>query len=414
MSEERWSRPPEDHDFAPGKPEPSPSEPEPSPADDIPPAVAAQPASDSRSAATFRQTALWLAALLVLVIAGLAMSPFWAPAVAPLLPWSAKPVPMAIDYSKLATRADALEERPAPSATDFSAIKSTLALQAQRIDLLEAATAASGGNQASATANKAALQQLTERVAASEARSETQAAEKTTAAAKAEQELGQLGATVTDLADRLSALEQRVRAQGSSDRTGTALLLAVLQIRDGVETGRPFPAAYGAFDGLARSDPALIAAAAPLGQAARDGVASRAMLRRQLADLAEKAARVTQPSGKLKWWEQALDRIKRLVTIRRIGAAPHDSPEATISTAQSALAVNDLATAVSVIGSLDGSDADAARQWLQMARGRLAAEAALTHLQELLAARLGAVATPPAVAPGANPAPPPTTAHAPS
>ena len=88
-----------------------PIEPEPSPADDIPPAVAAQPANDSRSAATFRQTALWLAALLVLVIAGLAMSPFWAPAVAPLLPWSAKPVPIAIDYSKLATRADALEER---------------------------------------------------------------------------------------------------------------------------------------------------------------------------------------------------------------------------------------------------------------------------------------------------------------
>jgi hypothetical protein len=414
MSEERWGRLPEDHDG-------SPVEPAPSAIDEIPPAVAAQPAIDTRPVTTFRQTALWLAALSALVIAGLALSPFWAPAVVPLLPWAAKSTPTAAVSSGLAARVAAFEERPAAPATDVEAIKSVLAAQAQRVERLEAALATDGRDQVAAAANKTALQQLTAQVAAIEAQSEAQAANKTTAAAKAEQELGRVGVATADLGDRLSVLEQRVRAQGSSDRTGTALLIEMLQMRDAVEGGRSFSAAYSAFTSLARDDPALIAGAAPLAGAARDGVTSRATLRRQLVDLADKVARADKPSGKLKWWEQAFDRIKRLVTIRRIGGAPRENPEAAISAAQSALATDDLSTAVSALAPLDGSSADTVQPWLQKARDRLAAKAAVVRLQELLAARLGPASAPPPARPGVspappptNPAPPPTTSRAPS
>jgi len=172
-------------------------------------------------------------------------------------------------------------------------------------------------------------------------------------------------------------------------------------MREGIEEARPFPAAYDAFKGLAGDDAALLAGAAPLAQAARDGVASQAVLRTRLDNVGSEIARASKPAGKLRWWEQALDRIRRLVTIRRIGVAAHASPEAAVNAAQSALAAGNLAAAVSALGSLGGADAEIAQPWLRLARDRLAAEAALARLQELLAARLGAATMPSPAAPAA-------------
>ena len=184
-------------------------------------------------------------------------------------------------------------------------------------------------------------------------------------------------------------------------------MLAVLQMREGVEEARPFPAAYDAFKGLAGDDAALVAGAAPLAQAARDGVASQAVLRTRLDNVGNEIARASKPAGKLRWWEQALDRIRRLVTIRRIGVAAQAGPEAAVNAAQSALAAGNLAAAVSALGSLEGADAEMTQPWLRLARDRLAAEAALGRLQELLAARLGAATRPSPAAPAATPAPTP-------
>ncbi len=144
-----------------------------------------------------------------------------------------------------------------------------------RFDRLQAALDAQSQDQAAAAADKTVVQQLTQRVAAIEA----QAASKTADSGRSEQELARLSTAANDLGDRLSALERRVSAQGSTDRAGTALLLAVLQMREAIEGARPFPASYDAFKGLAGDDAALLAGAAPLAQAARDGVASQAALR---------------------------------------------------------------------------------------------------------------------------------------
>jgi hypothetical protein len=401
MSDERSDGPPEDR----GMP---PVEPRPAAVDETPPAAPAEAATRPPAASAIRQPALWLALLLALAVGGAALSPFWAPAVAPLLPWGA-PAPVAADAAALGARIAALEERTAPAALDLDPIKSALGAQAQRIDRLQAALAADRQDQAAAAADKTALQQLNQRVTAIEAQSAAQAAGETAESGKFEQELARLSTAAADLGARLAGLERRVSAQGSTDRTGTALLLALLQMREGIEGARPFPAAYGAFNGLAHDDPVLLAGAAPLAQAARDGVASHAVLRQRLNDLADEIARAGKPAGKSRWWEQALDRIRRLVTIQRIGVAAHLGPGAAVSAAQSALAGGDLTAAVSALGSLNGANAEMAQQWLRMARDRLAAEAALAHLQELLAARLGPAAAPP---PAANP--PAPTSRAPS
>ena len=426
MSEERRAGSSEEHGASPLQPEgvepegvgpegvgPAPVglgavEPQPPATGEIPPAAPAE-AAPARTARRFRQTALWLAALLILVIAGVALSPFWAPALAPLLPWGAKTGPMAADDTALAARVTALEGRPAPAGVDLDPVKTALAALAQRIDRLEAASAANGQDQAMAAANKTGLQQLAQRVTAIEA----QAARSAAARGKAEQELGRLGIAAADLGDRLSALDQRVRAQSSANRSGTALLLAVLQMREAVEAGQPFAAVYSAFKGYARDDTALIAGAAPLADAARDGVASGIVLRRGLTDLGAQIAAAKPPATDSTWWQQALDRMRGLVTIRRIGGAADSGPQAAVGAARSALAGGDLAAAISALGPLKGADAEAARPWLRMARERLAAEAALAHLQDLLAARLGAASTPASAAPAPSPATPAPSPAAP-
>jgi len=66
----------------------------------------------------------WLAALLLLLIAGIGSSPFWAHEVAPLLPWGSQPSAPAENYTDLAARLAAIEQRPAPSSPDVGAINS--------------------------------------------------------------------------------------------------------------------------------------------------------------------------------------------------------------------------------------------------------------------------------------------------
>jgi hypothetical protein len=123
-----------------------------------------------------------------------------------------------------------------------------------------------------------------------------------------------------------------------------------------------------------------------------------------LAELAGRMAASSEPAAKSDWREQTLARLRGLVTIRRIDESSHTGSDGgadgVVGLAQAALARGDLAGAVAALEPLTGADAEAAHPWLLMARERLAAEAALDHVQELLTERLG---SPPA-APGAAPA----------
>jgi hypothetical protein len=408
MSEGRTEAPAEDSGVAPAGLETVPTGETPVPA--------------SRRPGAARQTAAWLAvllvaALLVIVIAGVALSPFWAPAVASLLPWGGRSSTAGKDFAALAARVTALEQRPAPPAVNIDAIKSTRSAQAalaQRVDGLEATLDGLRQNQAAGAAARTALAQLAQRLDASDARTAAEAAD----TEKIGQQLARLGGLATDLGGRVTALEQQARAQAGADRSGAVLLLALLQMREAVDEARPFPAEYGVFKGLARDDPKLVAAAEPLAVAARDGVASRASLRRGLADLPGQIAAVREPAGPSSWSAQMLDRLRGLVTIRHIDGAAKTGPEAAVDAAQRALARGDLAAVVSALDGLTGANADAARPWLQMARQRLAADGALAHLQELLAVRLGPEpAAFPAAAPEPSKAAPPqrsATPRAPS
>src|SRR5262249_26242637 len=133
----------------------------------------------------------------------------------------------------------------------------------QRIDRLEAA--ATGGRQ-----------QLEKRVTALEAKP----------APPLPPDLGELRQQIARVGQRLDGIDQALRAQPTVDATDVALALALMQIRDAVELGRPFAASYDGFAALARTRPDIAAAAATLAAPAQSGVATRAVLARRLREMA--------------------------------------------------------------------------------------------------------------------------------
>jgi hypothetical protein len=385
-------------------------------------APAIEPARQPRRSA---RAALWLAGLLILVLAGVALSPFWAPQIEPLLPWGenrdryaaldarlaaleARPVApaTAIDaVQSLAHRVDqldsrlaAVEKRPTPPSVDADAINSAQSALARRIDQLEAAAKSDLGPL------RAGMQQLEQRLGAIETQSASRVASETAALKDMQQELARVGKVEGDLADRVAALEREAHSQNNAELRADGMAALLLgQMREAIEQARPFLAEFDAFIRLARGSD-LAAAAQPLAEPARNGVASRAVLVKGLAELAGRMAVASEPAAKSDWREQTLARLRGLVTIRRIDGSSHPGSdggsEGAVGIAQAALARGDLAGAVAALEPLTGADAEAARPWLVMARERLAAEAALDHVQELLTERLGSAPA----APGAVPA----------
>jgi uroporphyrinogen-III synthase len=308
---------------------------------------------------------------MLVVIALVATGPFWAP----LLPWAAG-------------------NEPAPEA---------------RIDRPKAAPQQSQQqNQPGETAANAASQRLDQRVGALEATPAAPASD----IAEIRQQVATLAGTAADLAIRVEAIDKAIRSQAAVDPTDIALVLALLQIRDAIEAGRPFAAAYEALAALARARPEIAAAAVALAEPATSGLAGRPVLASRLRELAGAIATANAQANTPAnaeaaapgWADQAMSRLRGLVTIRRIDAAGQRQvgavPSAAVNAALLALAGGDLEAAVGALEALTGTPAEAAGPWLHMAKARLAAEAALQRIEALLVARLGASANAPA---GAGP-----------
>ena len=375
---------------------------------------AVEPAGPTRrSARGFARAPLWLAGLLILILAGVASSPFWAPQIEPLLPWGEN----RDDYAALAARVAAIETRPVAPSPGIDAVQSAMSQLARRVDQLDsrlavvekrlvppsvdtdAINSALGAlgrrvDQLESAAKpdlgpiRAGMQQVEQRLAAIETQSASRIASETAASKDMRQELSRLGKVEGDLADRVAALEREAQSQNRAElRADGVLALLLGQMREAIEQARPFPAEFGAFIKLARGSD-LAAGAQPLAEPARNGVASRAVLVKGLAELAGRMA-ASDPAVKSDWREQTLARLRGLVTIRRIDDSSHTGSNGAVGAAQAALARGDLAGAVAALEPLTGADAEAARPWLLMARERLTAETALDHVQELLTERLG-------------------------
>ena len=299
-------------------------------------------------------------AAIVIVIAALAATPFWAPQIMRLLPWGA-----AVEKPQSAA--------PNPIVAAASPNAATVQQLTQRVAALEAKPAS----------DQSGLQQ---RVAALEGRPAPDLS-------SVQQRLAALDKTTADLGQKMAALDKTEQQQQAADPKITALTLVLLQIRDAVDTGRPFDAEYQALIALSRDHPEIARAAAPLADPARTGVASRAALIERLRQLAPQIA-TARPPPESGWKSQVVARLSSLVTIRRIEGDKRTPAEAGVGEAQSDLASGDLAGSIAALDKLDGANKTAAEPWLKTAKARLAVETALRQVQVTLTTALGNPAAP--------------------
>jgi hypothetical protein len=352
----------------------------------------------------YRALAILLGAALVVQLAVVIAAPFWAPPLVRLLPWGGAP------DAKLAQRIKRLEtayDQQRQAATQNAAAVEQLGRRiggieakqseeqqnagkaASALQQLEARIAALEGaqkqEQQSAADAASSLKQLDSRVAKLEAKPEASAKD----IADWRQQLASLSSAGAALSARVEAVEKSAQAQSATDAADAALMTALLQVRDAVQTARPFPAEYEALTALARNRPEIAEVAAPMAEAAQTGVASRAVLAKRLHELAASITNAQTPPSQPDWGSEALARLRGLVTIRRIAGAGQSAPEAAVNAAETALAAGDLAGAIAALDKLTGAPAEAARTWLTMARERQSVEAALRRIEALLVARFG-------------------------
>lgn len=271
----------------------------------------------------------WLASALVLVLALVATSPYWAPSLSSVLPWG---MPGGAGNPALGGRLDAIEQK-----------LSQLANQP---------------NEAGATPDLTAVQsKLQDQAAAQD---------------KLDQRLGALEARVANLSDDPQRL----------------LLISLGQLSAAIETSRPYAGELGSAEALASKRPDILAQLKTLDAASSVGIPGAAVLARQFSqDVAPAMLRAGADSNAAadSWWQRVLARLRSLVVIRRTDADGQQSADpvvAAVSTAEAALDQGDVAGAVGTIEALPADTRTPAQPWLVLAHKRLDAEATVAQAIE--------------------------------
>lgn len=356
-------------------------------ANETPPPNPAAPAARSR-----RGFGLWPLVLLVVVLALVAGSPYWAPQLDALLPWSS-----AAQNESLAQQLDALGHRLDGLDQHQGEVERRIAALEQQLH---------GGAEIAQQQQQAALKQIGDRLSALEQK-EAQPAPADTEQLKAlDQQLQQLAATQAATTDRLGRIEAR-DTMPAAERTDQALLLALGQLRQAVESGRPYGEALAAVTSLAQGRPELRQALQPLAAQAAEGMPRLAALSRQFQqEVAPAVMRASAaPAADAGWGKRILAKLRTLVVIRHVGAdgvASGDPVEAALARTKAALAGGDLAGAVAAVERLPPGPAAAAQPWLASAQQRLAAEQSLDQLTASLTQALTAGAAPAATSGSAH------------
>lgn len=263
-------------------------------------------------------------------------------------------------------------------------------LQASNQDLserVETLTTAAAGATAGGMAEAAeALQSgVAERLSAADARAEAaeSRAEAAVSRAEAAEQLAQVAQS------RLQALENRLAAlEATPSRTPVdeqrAAILALGQLRDAVDAGRPYAAALSTVESVFASADDL----APLRDTANTGLVTLSELKARFPDTIEAVLHARPEGGNI--WDRTLDRLTSLVTVRRIGNVEGEETDAILARAEVRLNASDLAGAVEELRALDGPAAEAAQSWLQDAAARVEAERTLNALQDRVIAKTAA------------------------
>lgn len=178
----------------------------------------------------------------------------------------------------------------------------------------------------------------------------------------------------------VAALDKRVaELEARPVQTGekiAALALAVGQVEDALDAGRPYRKALDRLTTIASDDTLVQSSVYRLSQWADSGIPPFAALQRRFAEVAPSIDRALADSGGDSWLQRTWHSLTTVVTVRRVDGEGAKSP---VSKAEAALADGDLAAAVAALDAA-GPLGDAGSAWVEDARARLFAE---NELQDL-------------------------------
>jgi hypothetical protein len=194
---------------------------------------------------------------------------------------------------------------------------------------------------------------------------------------------GNLLAEVQGLSERLDGTESRLQSLDDVRERAAALALVSAQLDEAMRRSEPFEGTVQRLSALGGDAPEVQDAVARLEPVAASGVPRLEELRRELEAVADEIVRRSRAPEGDSVIDQAWSNLTELVTVRSVGAdAEGSDADARVARAEARLADGDLAGAVAEIEGLEGPAAEAAADWLEQARARLAAEQALASLQE--------------------------------
>jgi hypothetical protein len=353
-----------------------------------PPMIDATPAERRADGAASPGRTLLIAAVaaLALVIIGAATSPFWAPPLAAVLPWSPRS-----GTDEMAGRIGDIDQR----VTTLAQQQAAAGERVTRLEQQVKTTTAAAPQQAALEQRLAALEQRLGAMAQHQGEVEQRSE-------RFQEQASASYAALRDEVEKLAAAQQRLAAnekEKGPDGTDQALLLSLEQLRNAVDSGRPFAPQLAAMTTLARDRAEVKEALRPLENAAAKGVPDKlALARRFEQEVAPAMLRAAAEPREDSWSERLWSGLRSLVVIRRVdgtGANTDNPAEAAVARAEAALAASDFAGAVAAVEAAGGRAAGPAQAWLAAAKERVAAETALATLSRQLTARLAAGAEPP-------------------
>lgn len=201
------------------------------------------------------------------------------------------------------------------------------------------------------------------------------------------QVVDRLRAEVSSLRNQLAALE--FAPKDSPEVIEPLTVVALARLRQAVELGQSYAPALKGVEQLLVARGTVSASAGralqTLETSADEGISTFPALSDAFTDIASDIVAKENMPEDPSWWDRTVSTVSGAVTVRSTGNLEGNSTEARVARAEVALEASDLATAVGEIDGITGGGKNVARIWLEAAKKRLAALAALDTLEaELL------------------------------
>ena len=185
---------------------------------------------------------------------------------------------------------------------------------------------------------------------------------------------------ISRITKRLNSLEKLGPRAITTVTGASATVLAVNQLRDALRRPTAFAKELAMVKRLAGGNKQMLEAIDLLAPFADKGVPTLTILRVQFKKTAREIVRMDQSNQEADWVDRLINRLRGLVTIRRLDGVNGESTDALVLQAEEKLEASDLAAAVAVLEKLKDKPAEAAQNWLRNARTRLITERALATL----------------------------------